>query len=525
MHSDMEHQDRARGADTATRMRKALGAFCLLGMLGSGAVAQPGVRAQAQCSPLRAMHCGYGLHDCNPYLRDPVVAVRRLSHYGELLGLGHGPYRSLKSGPSSESHWQGAARLMLVEGTPLDGRHFVMSSSHSGEVARVALAHSAGSPTARRWGTNKLVDGDKSWTHAPPASDSIAQGFEIPTHWHPGGLQAIGQYLLVPVEGPLGKVERAAVFAYNMSAPPAAKPSWSFDLRGTQAAAVGVVKLADGTYLMVVGGRDTGEISFFRSRRTVLDADPQWAPLAAYDARKGVKGWGPSSDKPGYQALHLVADERAGLHLIGTLKDDTGPPYYSGTDRVEVFSLQISSCGQVNIVKRASQTVFCATPQSGSGLHCNLDAGAAVYVDDRHDLIVYATEHGNNGAGSSTRLKEFRSIPSESAADVCQREEDAWVEIHQDVDFKGRSVLIDYAKRTAPYLAHFSGMDDFNDRASSIRWCLPRGRSITVYRDADFRGASYVLRGSGRVQSIRHLGRVKFPGTNVSLHDSISVSV
>jgi len=47
-------------------------------------------------------------------------------------------------------------------------------------------------------------------------------------------------------------------------------------------------------------------------------------------------------------------------------------------------------------------------------------------------------------------------------------------------------------------------------------------RSFTVFQHTAYRGARYVLRGSGRVESIRHLGRVKFPGTNLSLHDSIS---
>ncbi len=519
--------------------------------------------------PMPGKVCEYGMRDCNPYLRDPVDAVTRLVSYGELLGFHRGPYPDLSgASPFSQSHWQGAARPMRIAGTKLDGRYFVTTSSHAPvslnpnpppgtiefirpDIARFGITHFDGAATPRRWGTNRFFTGHDSWTAAPPSTDATIAKVDLTQthHWHPGGIQAIGQYLFIGVENsnqyvslnrysfpnPHPLPQNSMVVAYDMSSFPHATPLFQLPMTGDQsdqASAVGVAKLADDSYLMVVGGRDTNKLTFYRSTGCELTDKTTWTFLTTYDARTNVPGW-PSGSEPGYQALHLVTDQSGGLFLVGTWKDDSGFPAYSGTDKVDLYRLSIGCSVPsvppappapppvITVARVATRSLYCSSPQAGSGLQCNLDAAVGVYIDDEHRLIVYATEHGMNGAGSSTRMKEFRSLPS-LTEHSCTRIEDAWIEIYQDADFGGRTVVIDHAKRAAPYLTHFSQMDSFNDHASSVRWCFPAGHGFTLFEDADRKGPSFTFAGNGQMQAQSHLDNVRFAGTNTTMNDRAS---
>ena len=207
--------------------------------------------------------------------------------------------------------------------------------------------------------------------------------------------------------------------------------------------------------------------------------------------------------------------------MIGTYKDDNGWPNYSGEDKVDLFRLTIVPGGVISVAKVASHTFSCSTPQSGSGLHCNLDAAVAIYIDQNHSLVIYATEHGNNGESSSTRMKEFRTLPRTNFV-CCERETNAWIEFYEHANYEGRSVLINFDRRNSNCLKQFSLMDDFNDKVSSLRWCLPKGHGFMVFEDKDFGGGKYDFKGNGMIQSIPKLDSVNYTNARKSLNDSIS---
>ncbi len=519
-------------------------------LIDSDAVADVAAcRVETTCrTALPGKVCGYGQRDCNPFLRDPVGAVTRLDAYGEILAFHRGPYVSLVgASPTSNNHWQGAARPMRIDGTSLDGRFFVTTSSDEGGTARFALSHFAvgGTATASRWGTNKLFSGQDSWVSAPPSTDTIVAQVDITSaNWHPGGPQAIGQFLIVGVENAKHAPKNALIVAYDLAGPSGTRPPhvgwqpiWTFPLvngeQSDQAAAVAVAKLADDSYMMVVAGIDSRKLSFYRSTTCDL-RDPKWRLLAPpFDAHAKVPGWGPPDPPPsvqqpgmpGYQALNFVTDENGALFLIGTWKDDDGWPRYAGADKVDVFRVSVGcpmppmpQAPNISLAKVGSRTLYCS---SRGGLQCNLDAAVGVYVDDNHRLIVYATEHGMNGAGTSTRMKEFRSLPAPNEQ-ACTKEEDAWIELYEDSDFGGRTVVIDFNKRSAPYLATFSKMDAFNDLASSARWCFPAGHGFTLFQDADHKGASFTFHGDGKMQSAPRLSDLRFAQTTIGMNDRAS---
>src|SRR5262249_25518525 len=155
-------------------------------------------------------------------------------------------------------------------------------------------------------------------------TDAIVNPVEMTAtnHWHPGGLHAIGQYLLVPLESAKAPPNHAAVLAYDLGNLPRPSLKWVFRLQSDWAAAVGVAKLSDDTYLMVTAGHNTRVLEFYKSRTTELTTEA-WTHLATVDATR-FAGWA-HGHLPGYQAMHLVTDERGGIFLVGTWKDDTGP--------------------------------------------------------------------------------------------------------------------------------------------------------------------------------------------------------
>ena len=245
---------------------------------------------EAWSEPLKGIACQYGEADCNPYLEDPVGTLDRLVSYGELLGFRHrAECPSLKgAGPASDSHWQGAVRMMKISNTGLNGRYLIIDASHKGQRGWFAVARISGPSTGLSWGTNKFMYGKNSWYQAPPESDIITSmvKMEQSTHWHPGGMPAIGRYLLIPVEKNQSQPNNAAVYMYDMQNPMAPRIIWIFKLQGSEASTVGIAKLTDGTYLMVVGRQDTRTLDFFKSNSVDIRADNTWNHIGFYDTKK-----------------------------------------------------------------------------------------------------------------------------------------------------------------------------------------------------------------------------------------------
>jgi hypothetical protein len=487
-------------------------------------------------------------------VNDIEQATSSVSAHGELLGFNCGDdYPCLYDAtPLSSSHYQGFQRLMRVEGTGLDGRYLVVSSSHhSGgdKGPRFAVVHMPsrgdGGGTDERLRSNKLDPAVAYSADAPPPlEDAIVKTVDIPgseyrpyfEHWHPGGMQAIGQYLLVPVENnesgmacPTYRVvDCAAIFAYDMANPLQPHLVWSFDLNSTGAATVGIAKLMDDTYLMVVGLRDTATLDFYLSSRTDLSSDPLWAYIGQWEGSmlpaSAFGGWQGGN---GYQALGLVTNVKGQLYLVGSGKD-------SGVDYVDAFRLDIhpdESPVAIAVTKVASRILHCSSvPFSNivsvyGGLNCNLDAAAGAYLDANHDFIFYATEHGSHGPTlgptATTRMKEFRHVPALGSF-VCDSMEDAWVELYEHRDFDGRSLMLDHIDNDERNLLDFTQLDEFNDLASSAKWCIPTGARFQIYEHVDHGGGYYDLIGNGSVSGLADFSVVHFFSSGAELNDHVS---
>jgi hypothetical protein len=225
----------------------------------------------------------------------------------------------------------------------------------------------------------------------PPPS-----GFE-----HGGGLGAIGRVLVVPYEG------RGSVIAlYDMSDPIHPRILHAFDRSGVArpsspeaASAVGITKLADGRYLMVVGAFSSKVLDFYLSEGTTLLAD-QIAFRWIHTLRGVVAG--------GFQNLSLITQCDGTIFLVGTHNTSLPPPAL-GRDFVRWYRLSngpAGAAGGIAIEAVGSRHMDCS--------RCNFAAAAGLYVDPAGRLILYATEHGAGGPGGSVEFEEFRASESEA---------------------------------------------------------------------------------------------------------------
>jgi hypothetical protein len=116
-------------------------------------------------------------------------------------------------------------------------------------------------------------------------------------------------------------------------------------------------------------------------------------------------------------------------------------------------------------------------------------------VDPWGQLIVYGTEHDNDGPSGSVKMMEFRStFPNPGCDSDIHR---AFVELYDDSNFSDRGLMIDYADYNKENYSNFSYNEGFNDKTSAVRYCLPYGWRARLYEHANFGGGYRELNGRG----------------------------
>jgi len=225
---------------------------------------------------------------------------------------------------------------------------------------------------------------------------------------HPGGIQALGSFLFVPLERGKGDSQPARIAGLQLE-PGGWRTAWVQEVAGTGAAAVAGTRLADGRYLMVSAGWGTRELEVFVSTTRDLEA-PGWRSLGTWDSRN-ARSILPGTNGPRdrvwarYQNLNFVT--RCGDGALFLLAA-AGPvwPGVEGEERVDAYRFQVDDSGRVVATLVARRRLFCA---GASGRWCHLMAGVGFHVTPAGELIVDAVEHGRSGPAGSARLKTFRS--------------------------------------------------------------------------------------------------------------------
>ncbi|WP_043392719.1 hypothetical protein [Archangium violaceum] len=346
-----------------------------------------------------------------------------------------------------------------------------------------------------RFRSNRLAPNVSYPATPPPSSDrAIADAwFSDMDYTHAGGMQASGSLLAVPLESsPSG--ENGRVVFYDMATPwrPVRLPvnQWG---QTQEAGTASLAKLSDGRFLLILGRAHANNLEFYRSTGGDLrSTDAGFVPLDNWNEGELRSAIG-DREFGNYQNLNLVTQCDGSLFLVGTHLNSA-----TGEDWIDLFRLTEES-GQVVITKVAKKHLYCGYPSpgydSGTNRQCNLDAAGGVYVDPWGQLIVYGTEHDNDGPGSSVKMMEFRAtFPNPGCDSDINR---AFVELYDDSDFSDRGLMIDHPDYTQENYSNFSSIEGFNDKASAVRYCLPSGWRARLYEHSNFGGSYRELSGRG----------------------------
>ncbi len=455
--------------------------------------------------------CEWGERTCNPCVADVVGSFNRLRTNGEVLGFntapGH-PVPEYGTATFYSNHWQGAQRLM-----PGGGQAFTVSIDEAFNGQAVFSTANMSSRTAggERWRSNRLAwNTDVSKTQ-PAAADRIYDTQIMPSKGsHPGGIQAMGDFLAVGAG--------SQFYIYDMQKPFQPQQVGGYFDRGSKSSSTSAMaQLHDQSYLVAISSSNASSIDFYRSS-TANPADRPHVPDP--ESLEHIDEWKPEDEgwsgalKPFYwdafQSINLVSDCTNGaLYLIGTGNHDATsrgavpgfPPWPNGEDRAYLYAIKQQG-DEIGLDYVSSRHFTCS--QRGT-TYCNFDAAAGIYVDDKHQLYLYSTEHRADGPGKSVKMMEFRPLPHSS----CATTDDGWVELFEGPGYNGRSLMIDWIDRDKENYENYDKVEDFEDKAASAAWCLPHDWTAILYEDKEPCGGKEIsLRGSGafRQTTLRQFG-------------------
>src|SRR5690348_10020354 len=96
----------------------------------------------------------------------------------------------------------------------------------------------------------------------------------------------------------------------------------------------------------------------------------------------------------------------------------------------------------------------------------------------------------------------------------------AWVKLYEDPEFGGQALTVLHSSAKPDSVATLGDIGnfddtppdnktdrDFNDKASSVTFLLPKGWTAILFEDADYKNAQFKLVGTGKVESISDFGK------------------
>lgn len=483
--------------------------------------------------------------DVNRYVPNLEQQVRELKDHGDYYGYYTG------SGPSTtctltdcQEHWQGIARLTY----PTAARDHLIAVSSDDAASFLSVIPTRAAAGLRLRG-NQLSPTTQDWNARPNSGQTIRHSEIIESctasscRNHPGGMQTLGQYVVVGVER-IASTELGKVFLYDAGALSSTnrdpRKVWEITLAYSDgaafAAAAKLKPLAGETtsrYLLVTAGNDSKTLMFNLSRlgEPLTSA---YAFSSTYQITQPEGTLTPSQEFPTswakkYQSMQLLTAPDGQLYLLGANR--SGSPTAGYVDFIDLFRLDVTLTGSMGVeaplvtarVTRAAHKEMTCEPTIASGANarqgCDFSAATGVYIDPRGRPYFYATVHDdrplNGGTAEWTRMMEFRpwnhvDDPGTSGQETCASLANAWVNLYDGtlttnphgtrMPLRLNSFMIDYVDRWERDGGSFGTAYNFNDRVRSLHYCLPSGYKFRLFQHDDFGGSWYDLPGYGTVK-------------------------
>ena len=488
---------------------------------------------------------------CVPSVEEQFDALK---HHPEALGFHVGSTPD----PTMFRHYQGIQRL-AEPGNPVffvsrNNNPYEGVGNPAGPGSIAVVEFSSTWSIGERVRSNRLQSGSTTPETAPPIGDRgidyiSFDGTEWPAFAHVGGMQLLDGILAIALEAeyplPLSGYPGMIVLADVSDPENPIKLQETYVPHGAGAVALGRSLEPDGRWLggyrMIV--MKDGLHVYESNRRDLRSDELGWVKRDAWHWSELVGGhWYTGSTA--HQSINLIEQCDGKVFLIGT----RGTPGVA-EDYASLYELSFTASDDLRVEFVSEQHVYC---NSESGLSCNFTAAAAPYVSPSGELILYATEHEDDGGnGGWVRMAEFRhedtfrpgsparepTVDARGPYEVTEGgvimlsgharppESAAWVELFEDANYEEYSLMVDWPDRDRLDLADFDEIDHgiewgipipffpaiqggFGDEVSSVRWELPVGCTAWLYADQDFQGDRYGLGGTGRVMGIRNLESV-----------------
>ncbi|MCI0539232.1 MAG: hypothetical protein L0Z50_28830, partial [Verrucomicrobiales bacterium] len=488
------------------------------------------------------------VRESNPPIPSPLGAFNTLKRNGEPLGFHLNGAPSAPGDPlRTVMHFQGIQRS-LTPGPP----HVFVTRSGSAAIAEanepgnlMVVRLDSRDPYGERLRSNRLREGIDVNSTPPPPEDRVVTNLTF-RYSHPGGIQLCGDILAVPLESALDDgLPDSRIDFFNVANPVHPVHLSSFEINGHNAGVVGLTKLPDGHFLMVVTWGDNAEVEFFRSTGTsffdtgfTFQLHDRWSSTDPTDAGP-AQNW-PTG--PAHQSLSLFNGTDGQVYMIGALNTQILQPYGFGDDLLFIYRIDgwQSGASRVAMVRLAPpKHLDCSTddrlpiaPHPTYRKNADFLAGTGIYISPTGELLFYATEHYSHGPASSVRLVEFHhqdmarpdsplhskqaiilappTIPEGNMALLDGRRSvpqliRPWIELFKDAGFNGSSVVMDWPDHGRDDYDDFSTLDSFNDAVSSFRWWGPAGWKLELFEHDHFSGGVLSRTSDGSVQELQSL--------------------
>ncbi len=440
--------------------------------------------------------------------------------------------------------------------------------------------------------SNRLVrDWDINDTPADPMDRTVKTIFfdgegVWPDYGHPGGVQLVGDVLVVPLEKPYGGGPENLILLVDVSDPLNPMLRNQFSLNFSPDFSAGLVGLTpvrniagEIRYLMLVTGKQNHEVRAYRSPANTADGSTDlmepilsWEFLNSWSETEIEACLGPGGDWPSgmglaHQTLNFVREGSVDgpLYLIGGRNTTLFP---SGDDFLDLYRVNIDADGapQDCLLTHIRSTHVTSHPVMGGGDSGNFGAASGVYISPTGELIIYCTEYENDGPPDSggqgtVRFCEYRHremvrpgsptyfptadaggsylVPEGSSVSLSGSGQPAttkaWVQLFEDIDL-GSSLpgflddddwlVIDYDDWGSDDFDDFRKLNYDND-PDSWRWFAPDGCTIRLndddFWDSNFPGEdTKTLDGIGAVEEEPVLDLVRNDNGDLSMGDAIT---
>ena len=422
---------------------KTLAAACLISSLSScGSDENPENDSDSLTSSASRVFCENDQSggSCVP---DVIEQFKRLALRPEALGF------NLGTSPEPEQckHYQGLARRNGVgipylfvsrSGNEPDGIAGAGCSDSDDPGNLLIVRMGSRDTNGERLRSNRLarnwdIDGsDKShptipslqWPTPPDSEDKVVKTIAFdgnngwPAYGHPGGMQLIGDVLVIPLETPYDEaLSENSILFVDVSDPETPVPLSHYNPGASSEFSAGLVGItpvqnADGgccNYLMLITGKKNKEVRLYQSLPnadgditdlTASDLDWQLIKVLTESSIESCLG-GPDWHTglgDGHQSLNFVRQEdlNGPLFLIGGRNTTLLP---SGSDYLDLYRVHIDSQGNPDncLLTLEESTHVTSKPIIGGGDSANFAAAGGIYVSPSGELIVYSTEYENDG--------------------------------------------------------------------------------------------------------------------------------